>query len=264
MKFVTAPERSIDFLRRRSIGKIASMQIAFISDIHANLVAFETVLRDIDRRKPDRIVFLGDACTLGPQPQEVLDLLRSLDCPCILGNHDGFVFDRRSAPDLEWTSRWFADQCRPIDLDFLRTFQPALVLDLDESTRVICYHGSPKSNTDQILPSTPEETLDAYLEGYPGRYYLGGHTHIQMMKQFKGKWIINPGSVGMPFERVPFPLEEGPRLLPWAEYAILAWDGTAMGVELRRLPIDMGKLKESYAMSAMPDGMYWWSLWLER
>jgi hypothetical protein len=83
-----------------------------------------------------------------------------------------------------------------------------------------------------------------------------------MMKQFKGKTIVNAGSVGMPFEFVPFPESTGPRFLPWAEYTILHWDGHQTGVELRKIPIDLDKVFRSYAASTMPEALYWWSLWL--
>lgn len=238
------------------------MQIAFISDIHANLVSFEAVLRDIDRRRPDRIVFLGDACTLGPQPRESLRLLKSLDCPCVMGNHDAFVLDRRTAPNLEWTSRWFAEQLEPEDLDFLRTFAQTLTLDLDGERKITCYHGSPKKNTDQILPVTPAEELDALLEESPGPVYFGGHTHIQMVRQHLGRLVVNAGSVGMPFQKVPFSASEGPRLLPWAEYTLFHLDGQTLGIEPRRIAVDLTALRQSYENSAMPDAMYWWSLWL--
>lgn len=238
------------------------MQIAFLSDIHANIVAFEAVLRDLDRVKPDQVVFLGDASTLGPQPRAVMKQLRALNPPCVMGNHDGFVLDRTTAPDLEWTSRWFAEQHTPGDLDFLRTFKPTLEIEVDGKTRLYAYHGSPLSNTDQILPTTPAERLDQLVPGPAGHIFIGGHTHIQMAKQYRGRTIVNAGSVGMPFEYVPFSPKDGPRLLPWAEYAILQWRGPDASVELRRVHYDLHELKQSYARSEMPEGMYWWSLWL--
>jgi putative phosphoesterase len=236
------------------------MRIAFISDIHANLVAFEAVLRDIDEKKPDEIIFLGDAATLGPQPREVMAALRKLGCRSVLGNHDGFLLHPETAPEL--VSTWYADQMSGGDLDFLKTFEPIITLELDPDNQVICYHGSPASNTDQILPTTPADRLEAYLDGSPGPIFIGGHTHIQMMKQFKGKTVINAGSVGMPFEFVPFPETAGPRFLPWAEYTLLHWDGRQTGVELRKISLDMDKVFESYTHSTMPEALYWWNLWL--
>ena len=48
------------------------MRIGLISDIHGNLVSFESVLADIDRAGVDRVVCLGDVAAIGPQPCEVV------------------------------------------------------------------------------------------------------------------------------------------------------------------------------------------------
>jgi len=238
------------------------MQVAFLSDIHANRVAFELVLRDLDRKKPDKIVFLGDAATLGPDPTGVMRLLRTLRPVCVLGNHDSYCLDRHTAPALEWVSPWYREQLTDEDMDFLATFRPTNTLELENGLEVLCYHGSPLSFNDQILPTTPADKLECYLDGTESQVYVGGHTHIQMMKQFRGKTIINAGAVGQPFEFVPFSMEHGPRFLPWAEYSLLNWDGSQLGVELRRLPLDKSEIARQYTKSGMPDPLYWFSLWL--
>ena len=45
------------------------MRIALISDIHANEVALNAVLKEIDRSGVDRIVCLGDITTLSTVPE---------------------------------------------------------------------------------------------------------------------------------------------------------------------------------------------------
>jgi len=67
------------------------MKIALISDVHGHHTALRAVLDDIEREGVSEIVFLGDLATLGPQPRETVQLLRSLNCPCIMGNHDEFM-----------------------------------------------------------------------------------------------------------------------------------------------------------------------------
>lgn len=69
------------------------MRIAIISDIHGNLTALQAVLADIKLQKVDDIICLGDIVTLGPQPKEVLNALKELNCVIIKGNHDAAVVD---------------------------------------------------------------------------------------------------------------------------------------------------------------------------
>jgi len=52
------------------------MKIAFFSDVHSNLEAFQTVLEDIENRKISKIFFLGDLVGYGPNPNEVIDLMK--------------------------------------------------------------------------------------------------------------------------------------------------------------------------------------------
>ena len=129
------------------------MLIALISDTHGNLPALESVLKDIRAQGADQIIFLGDAATLGPQPREMLDILRGLDCVCIMGNHDAALLDPARAADYQISERlvpalhWGRELLREADLDFLRTFRPMYELETCGAQNLLCFHGSPRSNT---------------------------------------------------------------------------------------------------------------------
>lgn len=64
------------------------MRLALFSDIHSNLDALEAVLKDIESSNIDRMACLGDVVGYAANPVECLALVRELDCPVILGNHD--------------------------------------------------------------------------------------------------------------------------------------------------------------------------------
>lgn len=73
------------------------MRFAVLSDIQANLVALEAVLRDIDIASPpvDRIFSAGDLVGRGPRPNEVMMLCRERGIDGVMGNYDDAVaFDR--------------------------------------------------------------------------------------------------------------------------------------------------------------------------
>ncbi|HEX6383732.1 MAG TPA: metallophosphoesterase family protein [Anaerolineae bacterium] len=242
------------------------MRIALISDIHGNLVSLEAVLADIERERPDELICLGDVATLGPQPREVVARLRALDCPCITGNHETYLFNAdlgRAYMDVAWFAQsidWCRDQLTASDFEYLRTFKPLLKLTLDATTTLLCFHGSPESNTDNIFAVTPADELDRMLAGHTATMMIGGHTHVQMLRQYRGTLVVNVGSVGMPFEQMPF--KDTPRVLPWAEYAIISYVRGVLSVEMRRVPVDMSAIKQSALNSTMPEADEWIRNWV--
>ena len=82
------------------------MAIAVFTDIHGNLEALEAILKDIHksgsrfhrflplvsrykkRDKIDKIYFLGDAVTFGPDSSKCLKLLQKHNVLCVVGNHE--------------------------------------------------------------------------------------------------------------------------------------------------------------------------------
>ncbi len=242
------------------------MKIAVLSDIHGNLFALETVLADLKRERVDRIVCLGDIVFGGPQPLEVITRLRELGLSIVMGNTDAFfVHTPTPDPNDENDRRimemigWAREKLTSDDLSFLKTFQPRIEMPLEGGKTLLCYHGSPESNTGLILATTPDNELAQALGDYRATVMAGGHTHTQMLRRFERVILINPGSVGMPFERG---LAGAPdRRPPWGEYAILTSDKENLGIELRRVPLDIGAMIAQAHKSGMPHVEPWAALW---
>ena len=239
------------------------MRIALISDIHASLVSLQAVLADIDRERVDQIVCLGDVAALGPQPCGVVARLEALECLCVMGNHDFHLLNpdmvHEYEPEVIDMTAWCAAQLSEADFDYLRSFQPLIEVPLDAQATLLCFHGSPRSNMDTILATTPATELDEMLAGHAATVMAGGHTHVQLLRQHKGVMIVNAGSVGWPLEQMPF--EPPPRILPWAEYAIVHWVDGVLGVELRRVPVDLDAVKQATLASDMPYAASWADEW---
>jgi diadenosine tetraphosphatase ApaH/serine/threonine PP2A family protein phosphatase len=183
-----------------------------------------------------------------------------------MGNHDAFLLD----PDLlyEHTDSaqlielvdWCAGQLSKTDFEYLRSLPALIEVPLDAQTTLLCFHGSPKSHTDRILSVTPTAELDQMLEGHTAAVMAGGHQHVQMLRQHRGRLIVNAGSVGQPFDHRPF--EDGPRLLPCAQYAIINWIDGVLSVELRQVPVDLDAVKQAALVSNMPGTDYWVNWWI--
>src|SRR5215469_3991561 len=64
------------------------MRAAIVSDIHGNLTAFEAVLADLHQTSPDLILHGGDLADGGASPAAVVDQIRELGWPGVIGNAD--------------------------------------------------------------------------------------------------------------------------------------------------------------------------------
>jgi predicted phosphodiesterase len=233
------------------------MRVALISDIHANAVALHAVLDDIERVGADRIVCLGDVATLGPRPHEVLETLRRLSCPCIMGNHDAFLLDPElirsytEAPIVVDSVDWCRGQLTADEEAFLGTFVPRIEVPLSPGVVLLLFHGSPRSHMEDILATTPADELDRMLEGHAAAVHAGGHTHVQMLRQHRGVLVVNPGSVGLPFRE--FAFRQAPTLLHHAEYAVIEAREHAVGVTLLRVALDREDLRREAESSECPN-----------
>ncbi len=238
------------------------MRIGLIADIHGNLVALDTVLAELARMGADERICLGDVAALGPQPGAVIDRLRTLQCPVVMGNTDAWLLDPllaegSSAPVLA-TARWCMTQLSADDLAYVRTFPPTLSRPLPDGTELLCVHGSPRSFDDAITATTPDDILDAMLGGVDAAIMASGHTHISMMRRHRGVRIINTGSVGLPGIGAVTPYNEH---VHWAEYAVLDVDSDHTAITLHRTPLDVEEMIRVAHASDMPELAWWSSLW---
>jgi putative phosphoesterase len=242
------------------------MRIAIIADIHANDVALDAVLADIEMVQPEQIVCLGDVAATGPQPRQVLERLRALSCPAVMGNADAWLLDPQPSGTsdehirrFETIDRWCAAQLAPDDLAYLRTFQPTIALSLGEDATLLCFHGSPLSNTDIIRATTPDDELERMLGGQRATVLAGGHTHTQLLRRYRDMILLNPGSVGLPYEQNS--ATGGSRNPPWAEYAVVGWAAGKLSIELRRVPVDAAAIVRAARANAMPHAEWWVQDW---
>lgn len=195
------------------------MRCLVVSDIHANLAAFEAVLADVKARAAhyDIVWCLGDLVGYGPDPNECIALLQTLPHVCLSGNHDwaalGRIDLRTFNPDAAALAAWTREALTPQNLRYLMARPASLAQDA-----YLLAHASPRE-------PIWEYVLDAMVaeENFPRftqQYCLIGHTHVPVLFVEDGKarsarpisaspgaplalredarYIINPGSVGQP------------------------------------------------------------------
>jgi len=195
------------------------MRSLVITDIHANLNALRAVLDDAG--EVDAVWCLGDVVGYGPNPNECLNLMRSLpNLVCLLGNHDaasaGMLDIETFNPEARLSVAWTQSVLTPENRDYLK--ERPLVHYLENVTLV---HGSPRHPIYEYLLDTRSAT-DSF-EHFDTDYCIVGHTHLPVMFTMRtGEYmarftvpsvdedttlqpraILNPGSVGQPRDRDP-------------------------------------------------------------
>jgi putative phosphoesterase len=242
-----------------------STTLALLSDIHGNLTALEAVLADLAAEGIERMVCLGDVAAFGPQPVEVLERLQALSIPVVMGNTDAWLLDPQPHPErdertafINTVELWGAAQLTAVHRQYLQTFQPTITISLAEDAKLLCFHGSPRSYHDIIRATTPDDEVAGFLEGHTATVMAGGHTHTQMVRRFRQSWLVNPGSVGLPYESL---ADETLRRPYGAEYGLVSWADGRITIQLRRVPYDTGRVADITRASGMPHADRWLTNW---
>ena len=136
-----------------------------------------------------------------------------------------------------------------------------LELPLDEGRRLLCYHGSPHSFDDVIAATTPDECVQAMLAGYSATVFVGGHTHIQMMRGYQDTHLINVGSIGLPGVNAGSPELPMNHYVHWAEYGVVSVEQGRLSIDLRRTSLNVATLREAGKTSGMPYLEWWMQKW---
>jgi putative phosphoesterase len=230
------------------------MKIAFFSDVHANLPALEVVLADINQEKPDRIYCLGDLVGYHVWPQEVVDLVRALRLPTLMGNHEEGLLIASPAPGTNSaiTQTLINGETR----DYLLGLPRELTASYEfggKHLNIWMVHGSPKAIDDYMTEDYPEREVLNMMREMDADILLCGHTHIPFHRHIqdgnKLRHVINLGSVGKPKDR---DLRAGYVLADLHELLTLH-DPREWKPEFRRLSYDVECAIEALRNSEFPE-----------
>jgi predicted phosphodiesterase len=143
-----------------------------------------------------QLVFGGDMAA-GPMPAETLDRIMGLDALVLRGNADRALLETPEPGGLadEWVQSQLDDRHR----DFLARLAETIEVDVEGLGRVIFCHGSPRSDEEILLKTTPDEWLHEMLAGVEADVVVCGHTHMQFDRRVDRWRVLNAGSVGLPY-----------------------------------------------------------------
>jgi diadenosine tetraphosphatase ApaH/serine/threonine PP2A family protein phosphatase len=235
------------------------MRYLILSDIHANLDAFEAVLEHAEGRW-DRALVLGDLVGYGAEPNAVVDRVKSLQPDAVIrGNHDkaasgiddGSQFNSVARVAAMWTGR----QLTAENIEYLRAL-PMGPVEIDALTE-IC-HGAPFDEDHYIFDPVDAQMA---LEAVRHPLCLYGHTHLpaifkRVEEMFEGhppagdretvlplqrgvRYLVNVGSIGQP--------RDGD---PRAGYGVL--DDEARELRLFRVRYPVEKAQQKIIAAGLP------------
>jgi predicted phosphodiesterase len=200
------------------------MRYLLLADIHGNSDALEAVLEDAQKRDYGQTIFLGDAVGYGADAGEVLKRLEALKPRCIQGNHDAMLLELAQGKKVKadtpvgMSLRHNITQLLPSHIGWIQNWAIEAALKLD-GFGVTFAHGSPRDPKEYV--DTPNAAR-AVFAGWSGKLAFIGHTHLagvyaclennteatffhaclekenRLPMPPRGRWIVNPGSVGQP------------------------------------------------------------------
>ena len=152
------------------------MHYLVLSDIHANLVALETVLADAPDF--DKIWCLGDLVGYGPNPNECIERIQEYDHVCLAGNHDwaalGKLDLRSFNTDARTANQWTQKELVPSAREYLDTLPTCA-----EQDGFYMAHASPKEPVWEYVLDT--NVAYANFAHFPTPICLVGHTHVPII-----------------------------------------------------------------------------------
>lgn len=222
------------------------MRIAIVSDIHGNRTAFEAVLADLRRTSPDLILHGGDLADAGSSPVEIVDRIRDLGWPGVLGNTDEmlvapetfeeFALQKRHLEPLWTATREMAAATR----DALGDERLAWLRALPRSQihgPLALVHASRETAWSAPAPEATDAELDAVYRPLSRPVAVYGHIHRSYIRSVAGMTIANTGSVSLSHDGD-----------PRAAYLVL--DNSTPTI--RRVDYDVDRELKALAASGLP------------
>jgi diadenosine tetraphosphatase ApaH/serine/threonine PP2A family protein phosphatase len=195
---------------------------ALLYDVHGNLPALEAVLADARESDPSLYILGGDYALFGGWPKETIERLQALpDALWIRGNGERWTARPHEAPDNPVVTEAIQD-CREALGPRLTEDLAALPVTASRHSTLIC-HASPLSDVRSFSPEAADDEPELLAGVSAGRMFFG-HTHLPFRRIANGIELVNPGSVGLPFDGD-----------TRAAYALVHDDGT---IEHRRVEYD--------------------------
>lgn len=185
--------------------------------IHGNRTAFEAVLADLRKTSPDLVLHGGDLAESGSSPTEIVDCIRDLAWPGVLGNADELhtrpesleeFASRSAAPPAFWAAVREMAAATHARLGagrvaWLRELPRVLVRD-----RIALVHATQEDLWRSPGPEASDPELESIYGTLNRSIAVYGHIHrsfVRRIARSRGSelLIVNTGSVSLSYDGDP-------------------------------------------------------------
>ena len=233
------------------------MKFAILSDIHSNLDALQVVLEHAQSQKCTHYVCLGDVVGYGPNPKECLSIVRSFDCPVVMGNHDEYCagemdltgFNPMAADAIKWTRNQLTEEERSWlrNLKYIRNVESFTIvhatLDLPEKWAYVFDKLAAASSFNyqhtSVCFNGHTHVPIAFVRSSAG---IQGGLYSKIKIEVGKKYFINVGSIGQPRDRNP-------------KAAYVIFDLINNMIELHRLDYDIPAVQKKIHAAGLPQSL---------
>lgn len=210
------------------------MRIAVVSDVHGNLTALEAVLADLQEVQPDLIVQGGDLALTGPDPVGVVDRVRELGWPGVIGNTDAAIVDPET---IEPPMRAFMEPTSARTREMLGEERVAWLAALPMEWRheeLALVHAVPGDYWDVVRPDDSDDQLREVYGPLGSAVAVYGHIHIPYVRDLGDLAVANSGSLSLALDgdlRAKYLVVEDGRI----EHRRVSYDVEAVAARLRKI-----------------------------
>lgn len=219
---------------------------AIFSDIHSNVYALKSCIKDALDCGATDFINLGDIFYGPIAPRKTYELLQKYDFITICGNQDRQILQAtKKEIEQNKTLNFVIKDLGCEGMDWLKT----LPFDKQITQNIYACHGSPKSDTEYLLEKIKNETLVVKsndetllsLKNITPKIILCGHSHLpKVVELSNGQTVINVGSVGLQAYKDDEPkIHKVENFCPKASYVLLTLENTSLNISFKKIDYDI-------------------------
>lgn len=181
------------------------MKLAILSDVHSNYPVFEKAYNDAINKNVNKFIFLGDYLSDGFDGDRVIDSIKkNSDISYVInGNRELNIIEYSNGNNKKYDKyiqyenlRYAYNNLSKINLNYIKKLPNFMCFTINEF-KICISHGGPYNISETIYQDSFDK-FDKLIDDFDSDIYLFGHAHVPFYQEYRNRYFINPGSIGLP------------------------------------------------------------------